>query len=215
MIFYAVPVSNFCAKVEIVLALKDLSAEVRLPPSGYGSTEYKSIVPSGTVPALVHDDLVLSESDSICEYLEEKHPQQKLLPGTIENRAKVRMLARLHDLKVEPLIRSLFKHMAPTQRDMEFIETVKASLSQQLKLLIQLGNFNPYIAGEDITLADCGYAPSLLLAQKMFHESNVSFLLPDEFITWQNRLNKHGKVGPVLNKYGRAVDEWINLKRTQ
>ncbi|WP_421779376.1 glutathione S-transferase family protein [Kiloniella litopenaei] len=215
MIFYAVPVSNFCAKVEIVLAFKNLSAEVRLPPSGYGSTEYKSIVPAGTVPALVHDDLVLSESDSICEYLEEKYPQEKLLPGTTENRAKVRMLARLHDLKVEPMIRSLFKHMAPTQRDIEFIEATKASLSQQLELLTQLGNFKPFIAGEDITLADCGYAPSLLLAEKMFRESNVSFSLPNEFITWQNNLYKHSKIGPVLKKYGHAVDEWIALKRTQ
>ncbi|WP_085907628.1 glutathione S-transferase family protein [Kiloniella majae] len=215
MIFYAVPVSNFCAKVEIVLTLKDLSAEVRLPPSGYGSTEYKSIVPAGTVPALVDNNLVLSESDSICEYLEEKYPQPKLLPTKIEDRARVRMLARLHDLKVEPLIRSLFKHMAPSLRDVEFIETTKASLSQQLDLLIQLGDFNPYIAGEKITLADCGYAPSLLLAQKMFIESTINFTLPDEFITWQERLNQHSQIGPVLKRYGLAVDEWIALKRVQ
>ncbi|WP_162937905.1 glutathione S-transferase family protein [Kiloniella sp. EL199] len=215
MIFYAVPVSNFCAKVEIVLALKNLSADVRLPPSGYGSTEYKSIVPAGTVPALVDGNLVLSESDSIIEYLEEKYPHPKLLPQTIEDRAKVRMLARLHDLKVEPLIRSLFKHMAPTQRDIEFIEATKTSLSQQLHLLIQLGNFNPFIAGEDITLADCGYAPSLLLAQKMFHESNVNFSLPDRFCIWQEKLNQHDKTGPVLKQYGHAVDNWITQKRTQ
>ena len=215
MIFYAVPVSNFCAKVEIVLALKDLSAEVCLPPSGYGSAEYKSIVPAGTVPALVDGDFVLSESDSICEYLEEEYPQQTLLPHTIEDRAKVRMLARLHDLKIEPLIRSLFKHMAPTQRDIEFIETTKSSLSQQLDLLIQLGSFHPFIAGEDISLADCGYAPSLLLAQKMFIESSVDFTFPDKFISWQNELNQHSKVGPVLAKYGLAVDQWIALKRTQ
>jgi hypothetical protein len=78
--FYTTPVSNFAAKVEIALRLKGMAFEAVPPPGGYGSAAYKAIVPAGTIPAIVHDGLVLAESETIVEYLDEAFPEPPLLP---------------------------------------------------------------------------------------------------------------------------------------
>ena len=69
MILYAYPLSNYCNKVAIVLALKQVPHEVQTPPDGYGSEAYKQLVPSGKIPGLADGDLILSESEAINEYL--------------------------------------------------------------------------------------------------------------------------------------------------
>ena len=44
---YAIPVSLYCAKLRIVLRHKGLAWEEVPPPGGYGSEDYKQVVPSG------------------------------------------------------------------------------------------------------------------------------------------------------------------------
>ena len=116
MILYSLPISNYCGKVLHALRFKDVECEILPPPGGYGSEEYKKRVPSGTIPALDHDGVILSESEVINEYLNEVFPEPNLLPGSAEQRAKIRMLCRLHDLKLEPIVRSLFPEMRPEKR---------------------------------------------------------------------------------------------------
>ena len=84
MILYSLPISNYCGKVLHVLRFKDLECEILPPPGGYGSEEYKKRVPSGTIPALDHDGVILSESEVINEYLNEVFPEPNLLPGSAE-----------------------------------------------------------------------------------------------------------------------------------
>ena len=68
---FATPVSVYSCKVRVGLALKGLDWAEVPPPGGYGSAEYRAIVPQGTVPALAHGRFVLAESDAILEYLDE------------------------------------------------------------------------------------------------------------------------------------------------
>ncbi|WP_419903051.1 glutathione S-transferase family protein [Kiloniella sp.] len=212
MIFYTVAVSNYCAKVELVLALKGIEADHRSPPGGYGGDSYKAIVPTGTVPALVDDDLVLSESESINEYLEEQHPNPALLPRDLKERASTRMLSRFHDLKVEPLIRALFKHMTPSQRQESVILEKHQELNLQLSMLDQIGRFAPYVAGDKISLADCGFAPTLLLAKMMFETVEQPLILSDKMSRWHDQILQHPLAKPVLIKYSAAVNDWLSLK---
>ncbi|MFD2204743.1 glutathione S-transferase family protein [Kiloniella antarctica] len=212
MIFYTVPVSNYCAKVELALALKGIEAIHQIPPGGYGSENYKVIVPTGTVPALIDEGLVLSDSETINEYLEEKFPKPALLPITIGDRATTRMLSRFHDLKFEPLIRALFKHMSPSQRQEAVIKEKYQELDQQLSLLERMGHFSPYIAGDQISLADCGFAPTILLATKMFKAVNMPLTLSQKIESWQMKMSEHPIAEPILSKYAMAVDDWLQIK---
>jgi len=78
---YAYDISNYCSSVKIALQYKELSYIELPPPDGYGSNEYKKIVMMGTIPALVitndNDDFVISESQVILEYLDQKFPTTK------------------------------------------------------------------------------------------------------------------------------------------
>ena len=56
--------------------------------------DYLAVNPQGLVPALAETDgFVIPQSLAICEYLEEIHPEPRLLPGSARDRATVRGMA--------------------------------------------------------------------------------------------------------------------------
>ena len=150
MILYAIPVSTYSAKVRIALGLKNIDYEMVPPPGGYSSPEYMAIVPVGTIPGLKDGDFVISESEVITEYLEEKHPDPSLLPGDAEQRARQRFLARFHDIWLEPHLRATFAHADPANRDEAALagclDRYQARLDQ-MESLIEPG---PWLAGATI-----------------------------------------------------------------
>ncbi len=108
---FALDVSNFCSPIKIALNFKGVSYEVKQPPGGYGSNEYKSLVPMGTIPAIqVHDtygkDLVtISESSVILEYIEDAIPFPSLMPEDPAGKAAVRFINRFYfAVKPDPII---------------------------------------------------------------------------------------------------------------
>ena len=79
MIFHATALSSYSAKVRLVLCVKGIEFEERAPKNGYRSAEYRALVPMGTMPAIQEGDWVLSESEAINEYLEERYPSPPML----------------------------------------------------------------------------------------------------------------------------------------
>ena len=113
--------SSAAYRVRIALHLKGHSFEQRainLVKNGgeQHGAGYREINPQGLVPALVHDDLVLTQSLAICEYLDEVFPQSPLLPPSAARRAVVRALALtvacdihpINNLRVQQQLRSRF-----------------------------------------------------------------------------------------------------------
>ena len=93
---YSVPVAVYCAKLRILMRHKGIKWTELAPPGGYGSAEYKAIVPSGNLPAMIHDGFMLADSEAIAEYLEETFPQVPMLPKTVQIRPLLkRRLRRL------------------------------------------------------------------------------------------------------------------------
>ena len=114
LVLYALDVSNYCSSVKIALLYKGLDHEIIAPPGGYGSQEYKRIIPMGTIPAIVVENNQISESQVILEYLDDRFPDTKrLFLKDPDANAKLRMIHRLHDLYLEPQIRALFKKKKP------------------------------------------------------------------------------------------------------
>ena len=134
--------SLYCAKLRILLRHKGLRFEDLQPPGGGGSPDYLSIVPSGNLPALVDGDLVLTDSEAIAEYLDEKYPAIPMLPDTLTGRARSRERSRFADTRLEPALRLTFPHVAPDWRDPQVIGDAHALILKRLVALAKMLNIS-------------------------------------------------------------------------
>lgn len=213
MIFYALPGSSYSAKVRIVLVAKNVAFEEREPPGGYRSESYRNIVPMGTLPAIVDDGLVLSESEAINEYLEERFPSPAMLPRDPQQRAMTRFLSRFHDLYLEPPVRALFGQVAPAGRDVALVADRLAEIRKRVAQLAELSGPRPFLAAETLTLADCGPAVTLPLAQMLFEALDQRLDLPPAIAAWQRAVQAHAAVAQVLAPWRAATENWLNARR--
>merc|ERR1712021_101829 len=67
------------------------------------SKEYREKNPMGQLPALYIDGHLLTQSLAIIEYLNETHPEAKLLPVLPAERAKVRMISEMINSGIQPI----------------------------------------------------------------------------------------------------------------
>lgn len=107
-------------RVRIALNYKGVAFEsifTGLDGSSEDRQQYRQINPQGLIPALwVEDDLVISQSSAILEYLEERYPDRPLLHGDISLRARIRSFAQIAIADTHPLnnlrvLRYLRDHM--------------------------------------------------------------------------------------------------------
>jgi glutathione S-transferase len=101
----------------------------------------------------------------ICEYLEEAYPQKPLLPKDPYERAKVRELVTFIELHLELVARRLYGPLffgAPPAHE-AVKKSVEKDLEKGVRALKAVAKFDPYIAGRDLTLADCAAFVSLPL----------------------------------------------------
>jgi glutathione S-transferase len=130
--------------------------ENRRPPY---STE---VNPSGQTPALELDDgSFVTEITAICEYLDERFPENSLLGDTAEERAKTRMWTRRVDLKFcEPMANGFrfaegLPLFEPRMRCLpDAAPGLKAIAQDGLAWLDEQLGERPFLAGNKLTLAD-------------------------------------------------------------
>lgn len=206
---YGNPLSTYCAKVRVVLRYKQVPFEDLPPPDGYGSDAYRAIVPMGTIPGFVADGLVLSESEAIAEYLEDVHPQPALLPAGAAARARVRSLSRIHDCWVEPQLRALYGQAAPAHRDDAVVARHIEGFHRRLGELARYAAPSPYLAGEELTLADCAWPTTLVQAELMFGALGHELRLPAELARWRDAVDEHPACAPGIAPCRDAMQGWL------
>lgn len=83
--------------------------------------EYLKVNPSGTVPALIHDGKVLTESSPMCEYIDAAFPGPSLRPKDARELYLMRRWCRDVDTKYAPALSVLGWHafMGPMVRQMD------------------------------------------------------------------------------------------------
>jgi glutathione S-transferase len=96
---YHFPLSPFCRKVRLTLAEKRLEVELVEERYWEPSPDFLRRNPAGKVPILKVENRVLSESQAICEWLEETVPQPALMPRDPDTRYEVRRLCSWFDDK--------------------------------------------------------------------------------------------------------------------
>lgn len=158
---YHVPLSPFCRKVRLVLAEKKIEVELIEERYWEKRSDFMQMNPSGMVPVLRSDGLILAESTAICEYLEETHPDPALMPKTASERAEVRRLVFWFDDKFNREVsvnllneRVNKKIMQSGYPDSKNVKAGARNIKFHLDYMSGLLDRRRWLAGDRLTLAD-------------------------------------------------------------
>jgi glutathione S-transferase len=156
-------ISNYHNKVLIALYEKGIAFEEDCSVKPSQKPEYLALSPMGKVPYAEVDSVRLCESEVILEYLEEAYPQKPLLPKDPLARAKVRELVTVLELHVELVARRLYGVFFGQPPSDATKQSVEKDLAKGMRAFTALTRFEPFIAGKEMTLADCAAAVHLPL----------------------------------------------------
>lgn len=205
---YTVPVSTYTAKLRVTLRHKGLEWEELPPPGGYGSAEYKAIVPSGNIPAMVHDGFMLADSEAIAEYLNEAFPDVPMLPADLHARAKAREFGRLHDTRLEPNVRALFPQVRAQEKDRDAICAGGEAISKSLAALALL-LANSQLPEDQLWLCDAGFAVTFEWMALFERDLGLPIDWPDSVRAYQSRLKEFAAVSDELAHYRPAMEAYM------
>jgi glutathione S-transferase/maleylpyruvate isomerase len=205
---YSVPVAVYCAKLRIMLRYKSIPFEQLPPPGGYGSDEYRAIVPSGNLPAMIHDGFMLSDSEAIAEYLEETFLDMPMLPNTVKLRAKAREFSRSHDTRLEPAVRAIYPQVAYLTRDADAVQIGGLTISKHLSSLALLLEKNPMDTNK-LWLCDCGFTVTFAWIRAFQDAVNLPVEWPQIVTDYETRLKEFEVVSGELEAYRPAMDAYL------
>jgi glutathione S-transferase len=171
-------ISNYHNKVRLALLEKGIDHEEDASCTPRQTEEFLARSPRGKSPFLELDDGgCLTESQVICEYLDEAYPAKPLLPRDTLQRARVRELVAHMELYLElPARRTYGFVFFGRPVDEAVKQVVEKDLARGVHALKALTKFDPYIAGPELTLADCAafvHLPLVSLATKLGYGRDV------------------------------------------
>lgn len=158
---YHSPLSPFCRKVRLTMAEKKLEVELVEERYWEQNPEFMRRNPAGKVPVLRLGGLILSESQAICEYLEETVPTPPLMPKDVEKRYEVRRLCAWFDDKFQAEVTSKLvyervnkKLMSQGYPDSQNVKAGSVAIKYHLDYMGWLLEQRRWLAGDVMTLAD-------------------------------------------------------------
>lgn len=155
MTLYSGSTDPYSHRCRIVLFEKDMDFEVIDVDMHNKPEEIASISPSGKMPVLVERDLILTESNIINEYIDERFPHPQLMPPDPVMRARARLVLFNfeHDLftHVNTLEHTLSKSADKARQE------IRDSLSQLTPILTK----QKYLMNDEFSMLDVAIAPLL------------------------------------------------------
>jgi glutathione S-transferase len=165
---YHYPLSPFSRKVRLCLAEKKIEVELVEERYWEQSPEFLRRNPAGMIPVLKHGSLMMSESQAICEYLEETHPTPPLMPRDPEGRYEVRRLVAWFDGKFNEEVttkllgeRVFRKIKGNGYPDSANVKAGAKAIKFHLDYMAWILDKRRWLAGNEMTLADFAAAAHL------------------------------------------------------
>lgn len=165
---YHVPLSPFCRKVRLTLAEKKIEVELVEERYWEQGQDFLRRNPAGKIPVLKIDNRTLSESQAICEFLDETNPEPRLMPRDADGRYEVRRLCAWFDDKFHDEVTSKLlyervnkKVMGLGYPDSKNVKSGASRIKYHLDYLGWLLDQRRWLAGDQMTLADISAAAHL------------------------------------------------------
>lgn len=173
-------------RVRIALSYKGVSYKsifLDIDSTSDDRASYLEVNPQGLIPALwAEDDLVISQSSAILEYLEERYPERPLLHGDIAERARIRSFAQIAIADTHPLnnlrvLRYLRDEMdVPYEKRRAWFEHwMHKAFAPMESILVQRARMrgdHVYCFGDKPSLADVCVVPQVSMAER--YQVNLS-----------------------------------------
>lgn len=168
---YHYPDCPYSQKVRVVMAEKDLEYErvlVDLRKNEQRAPEFLKLNPYGKVPVLIDEEIVIYDSTIINEYLEDEYPAPRLMPEDSASCARVRLLEDFCDNSFIPPTLIILAELARPQaeRDGEKLRRFQGEIVRVLAHLDAQLDGKQYLVG-DFSLADCAFAPRLMILPQL------------------------------------------------
>lgn len=158
---YHVPLSPFCRKVRLTLGEKRVEVELIEERYWNPSQDFMRRNPAGKVPILRYNGTHMSESQAICEYLDESIPTPPLVPKSAEDRYEMRRLCTWFDDKFHSEVTANLVYERVNKKisgqgypDSARIKTGSTRIKFHLDYMDWLLGKRRWLAGNEMTLAD-------------------------------------------------------------
>ncbi len=164
--FYYHPLSPLSRRVWIALLEKEIPFEsiiINLKEREQFKPDFLVISPFHHVPVIIDDGLRVLESLAILDYLENKYPDNPLLPQDAAQLARVRMVQMVANNELSSVIISLISE----REDSPKLGQTKRKIQRILKFFAELLGNDDYFGGDNISLGDIVAGNAVILVNKL------------------------------------------------
>ena len=141
-------------RARIVMADKELVADIVEVNPANPPEDFIDLSPTGTLPTLVDRDLVLTQARVIMEYLDERFPHPPLMPIDPVSRARVRSALYRIEKDWYPLLPELAEGGKGATK-------ARKLLREGLLSIMPIFSNSEFVMSEEFSLADATLAPIL------------------------------------------------------
>ncbi|MGB4857905.1 MAG: glutathione S-transferase N-terminal domain-containing protein [Dokdonella sp.] len=141
-----------CHRVRLVLAAKGVTYDLVPVDLNRPPEDLAEVNPYNSVPTLVDRDLVLYDTNVICEYLDERYPHPPLMPIDPLTRARVRLAI----VRIENDWLTLADTM---EEGGKAADVARKALRDALIQNVQAFKASKFFLSPEMSLADCALAP--------------------------------------------------------
>jgi glutathione S-transferase len=201
------PVSSYAQKVRIALREKGVDFDFETPQNmgtGTDNADLLAANPRHEVPALIDGDFKIFDSTIILQYLEEKYPQNPLLPKDLQARATARMIEEICDGQYEAINWGFAEVHWQGRATGALAEKLTAEVKKQTDQVLswletQLGG-NDYFNGSTFGYADVCVAPVL-------NRSVINGTMNNAALKkWHERIQKHESIKLTFDEVAKAAE---------
>lgn len=201
---YQFPLCPFSRKVRLLLGEKGVGYELVRESPWQRRDEFLDMTPAGQTPVMVDQgrNLLLIDSQAICEYFEETVEKAATINGTAANRAEIRRLVTWFDTQFfrdvtgpllhERMEKRVAHRASPDARMLR--EAMKAAISH-LDYIDYLLDHRNWLAGATMSLADLAAAAQISVTDYL---GGIDWKGHEQTARWYRGLKSRPSFRPLL-----------------